>query len=173
MKRERKRPYHTRDLVLNELGYGSYTDYLASMVWKEIRRRVLLANSRTCKLCGRYATNVHHLSYALEVLLGQDDTQLVPLCRWCHEKIEFHPDGRKRSFTKVQKAYQDALPAPKELVLGRCDLCGGPAKKAKTRCRACMRKRKKRKTPGRSMPWVGFYHKARQARERLAERKKR
>lgn len=87
--------YEVRDSVLRRLGYASYSDYLRGTRWRLIRAHVL-ALRRRCILCGKPATDVHHLSYDQETLLGFRTHALAPVCRGCHKGIEFS-GGRKNS----------------------------------------------------------------------------
>ena len=69
-------------------GFDTYAAYLASDLWKAIRRRVLKKTPK-CQACEDRATLVHHRGYYLWVLRGETLTGLIPLCRTCHEHIEF------------------------------------------------------------------------------------
>lgn len=71
-----------------------YEAYLASKEWKAIRGRVLERDGYRCYDCGHKANQVHHLSYAPEVMAGNDDSQLMSLCRECHR--ERHPEKRRK-----------------------------------------------------------------------------
>lgn len=75
--------------ILRQLGFETYRDYLCSGLWGRIREKVLRLGNHQCKVCGCPAQCVHHKKYSLEVLQGEDLTQLVPLCNTCHESIEF------------------------------------------------------------------------------------
>lgn len=89
--------YAKRNSLLKKMGYASYGDYLASELWASIRRRAY-EKGRRCHLCltGTGEIHLHHTSYALNVLNGQDITSLVPLCAKCHNRIEFGPNNIKR-----------------------------------------------------------------------------
>ena len=117
---KRKRPdrlysgmdYQSRNLVLRELGFASYKDYLQSDLWKELRVKVYAAKGRTCYLCGSPATELHHNRYHLNDLKGRKIRFISPICRKCHEGIEFK-DGKKstvaeaaRNFRKRHKAFR-------------------------------------------------------------------
>jgi hypothetical protein len=77
------------------LGYRTYRDYLQSDLWKSIRDKVLAKYRHRCIKCGGQASQVHHRSYHIDVLMGHDIRSLVPMCRNCHEGIEFGRDGSK------------------------------------------------------------------------------
>jgi hypothetical protein len=85
-----------RETILARLGYGDYESYLAGPLWQKIRRRVLKHDGSICARCGDRATQVHHLAYTEAVLKGEDDSQLVSVCKPCHEKVEFDDDRRGR-----------------------------------------------------------------------------
>lgn len=65
-----------------------YNTYRASLLWKEIRSRVLSRANRQCVGCDSEATQVHHRDYRPRVLAGEDLKPLVPVCRSCHDAIE-------------------------------------------------------------------------------------
>jgi hypothetical protein len=87
--------YQQRDGVLSEMGFPSYREYLRSPLWKSIWRKVLNRDGNRCHVCGKWAIQVHHLSYERNVLLGDDLSQLRSICRGCHKRIEFTPEGNK------------------------------------------------------------------------------
>lgn len=97
--------YGDRTKVLSLLRFDSYLNYLASDLWRAIRKRVMDLHSSECLLCDAIAECVHHMTYTHEVLLGKRLNQLIPLCKACHKKIEFCPDGKKRSMKEMQQAY--------------------------------------------------------------------
>ncbi len=78
------------------LGFRWYSDYLKSDLWRRTRTRVLWRDNRKCQLCGRKATQAHHLSYHIEVLAGDNLKPIMAMCRQCHKEIEFDESGRKR-----------------------------------------------------------------------------
>ena len=81
--------------VLKDLGYSDYSDYLAGIVWANIRERVLKLHKSRCTICGRNATTIHHREYTEEVLRGIDITSLEPLCWDCHNRVEYDKYGEK------------------------------------------------------------------------------
>jgi hypothetical protein len=81
--------YGQRNALLRELGFATYADYLASERWSNIREVVLKRDQWICTGCGDRATQVHHHSYAREVLLGSNLRPLSAICRRCHQQIEF------------------------------------------------------------------------------------
>ena len=71
-----------------------YDDYLASRVWRERRtawREAFVADVGApprCAVCDAQwslADDLHHLDY--QRLGHEEDTDLLPLCRHCHELI--------------------------------------------------------------------------------------
>lgn len=81
-------PYRYRNLALRKIGFESYADYLNSPLWREIRQKVL-DKSRECYVCGGAATQCHHASYSRRVLKGLKLDRIFPICRFCHQQIEF------------------------------------------------------------------------------------
>jgi 5-methylcytosine-specific restriction endonuclease McrA len=87
-----------------------YRQYLKSTHWQQLRRRILARDHYTCTDCGATEVlQVHHLCYRpfLEDAL---DSDLVTLCKGCHElrhrkpvwvkkaKVSFgHLDEKRRS----------------------------------------------------------------------------
>ena len=98
-KRRNKRPirsYVDRKEVLGEVGYGSYQEYLQSEQWTTIRKEKLERFPK-CLLCNRKSSQVHHMAYTPDVLLGLCNNLLVALCDECHRSIEFDSEDKKRS----------------------------------------------------------------------------
>lgn len=83
------RPYELR-----RLGFDNYRQYLASDLWKTIRRRVLERDGNLCATCGKEARHVHRRSYEYAALSGDSIDNLVSLCGGCHFSIELR-SGRK------------------------------------------------------------------------------
>lgn len=81
--------YADRNRLLVELGYPSYKAYLCSTLWNSIRSQVIAQARRECWVCGFTAKNVHHRSYSRAALLGDDEADLVALCKECHNCIEY------------------------------------------------------------------------------------
>ena len=93
--------YKERNKMLKELGYNSYDDYRASITWTRIKGKILGIDTK-CAICDKPNCVTHHRSYSKEVLLGEDMTQLIPLCRECHKDVEFFKDGSKRMMDEVE-----------------------------------------------------------------------
>jgi 5-methylcytosine-specific restriction endonuclease McrA len=71
--------------------------YLRSKEWAKIRRRVLERDGKLCRRCGGKASQVHHRSYAEEVMQGKDDEQLASICEGCHHVITLDEVGVDRN----------------------------------------------------------------------------
>jgi len=110
--------------------WKSYEHYRRSSLWqKEIKPRILKRDNYQCQRCkGKpiqdeygdydYFLEVHHRSYAIEVMYGLADQYLVTLCEGCHHQVEFDEQGRKRSHQDKERvlAEQDTrtdFPEPK------------------------------------------------------------
>lgn len=112
--RERKQKkelgYKLRQAVLERCGFSSYTEYLSSELWKDIRGRVLQRDERKCQACGHRATQVHHLSYGDVTIRGDKLDRLTSLCGACHRSVEFKGSGKKqkkRPFGRTKKALKN------------------------------------------------------------------
>lgn len=112
MKRNDGMSYSSRNRALKGLGFASYREYLASPLWADIKRRVYREQGDACWLCGGQATQLHHNRYHRKDLLGKRTRFIKPICRPCHESIEFRPDGKKRwvrssaeEFARRRKAF--------------------------------------------------------------------
>lgn len=87
--------YRTRSRDLRAIGFKSYEEYLRSDLWAAIRRRVFKEISDKCAACNAPASEVHHRDYRPDMLRGHYIADLVPLCRTCHNYIEFTDAGAK------------------------------------------------------------------------------
>ncbi len=97
----RKQYAQRNRLIRTHCGFDTYAAYLASDLWKSIRRSVLKADKATCRCCGRNATEVHHIRYTVKNLTGKSRKHLISICRECHEAIEF-VGATKLSPTQVE-----------------------------------------------------------------------
>lgn len=142
-----KQNYQDRNRVLREIGYPSYTDYLASALWESIKQRVYAMKGANCFLCEKKATVVHHRGYGREVLVGTNLSPLVPLCFLCHEKVELksfskekrtlaESQGRFNALLKRRKFGTKKLPPEERKELpGYCSVCGFKARKGARFCK--------------------------------------
>src|SRR4051812_29579299 len=91
MSREALRVYRQRLRALRALGFPDYQTYLESPLWRQIRARVLQAAGRRCCACpAEGCAQVHHESYSLAVLAGEDDSKLHVVCDACHERAHHY-----------------------------------------------------------------------------------
>ncbi len=98
--KRKKRPTHqTRHFA----GYATYSEYLKSDLWLDLRERVLDLHNRTCGMCRGVATQVHHRHYGIRTLLGKTLVHLFPVCGKCHVGIEFDSFGKKRSAKQAEE----------------------------------------------------------------------
>lgn len=101
MSRKRKKKiggwsiYSERDKMLLELGFPSYSAYLASELWQSIRTRVFKQRGRECFGCGKFAVSVHHNKYTRDNLSGRRISNLFPVCHQCHKDVELK-DGKQK-----------------------------------------------------------------------------
>jgi len=85
--------YPARDRLLRLMGYESYSQYLASALWRRIREAALARDGGKCR-CGSPATQVHHKNYNLLTLQGECLSGLVSVCGGCHYGAEFSKYGK-------------------------------------------------------------------------------
>lgn len=77
-----------------------YRKYLLSETWKQKRKKILDRDENRCQICGaKDDLIVHHLTYDFSYNLGDEpDSNLVTVCRMCHEDIH-----------EVEKRYVDSV----------------------------------------------------------------
>lgn len=85
--------FRDRERNLKTIGFKSYYAYINSMYWKRIRDAVI-QKYKKCVRCGEPATEVHHTSYNIKVLTGQNMHCLQAVCRDCH-RYGHTPNGPK------------------------------------------------------------------------------
>ncbi len=105
--------YALRDVNLLTMGYTDYGSYLKGELWSGIRKRAYATNGDRCKICKKAAEVIHHQSYELAVLKGEDLAPLKPLCHICHDLVEIDGDGKKRTFHQATLEYWRLCPADK------------------------------------------------------------
>ncbi len=86
------------------------SEYLASSLWRRIKRRVLNRDAHTCQLCGGRGTVVHHRSYAREVMEGKDDALLTTVCDHCHHRVHFTECGARRTAAESEDYLRSLQP---------------------------------------------------------------
>ena len=89
--------------LLKELGYNSYRDYLAGIVWANIRDKAFQVKGERCVICNRHATVLHHRAYTEEVIRGTDVSLLEPLCWDCHNQVEYDKYGHKETLCDANR----------------------------------------------------------------------
>ena len=124
--------YRLRSQSLVDAGFASYDEYLASDLWSVIRARVMERDGHKCYACHRPCRCVHHITYGIEVLLGNRDDQLISLCGGCHKYIEFIGDRKLSCANTILE----------KLIMRVRSICGGGAAKGAARrlmprCRHC------------------------------------
>ena len=67
-------------------GNPVYDRYIHSSSWREKADARLESDGYICQVCGKAATDVHHLTY--DRFGHEDQGDLVSLCRRCHNKAE-------------------------------------------------------------------------------------
>lgn len=100
--------YSSRNQNLLNLGFPDYAAYLASDLYRGIRRRVLADRNHQCVCCGQEATQVHHERYTVADLLGETIDFLQAICVRCHEDVE--RDGKhKRPMSSACRRLQQLI----------------------------------------------------------------
>ncbi len=79
--------YAERSCSLRSLGFKTYSEYLDSELWQSIRKRVFRDKGRKCFKCKKPASQIHHPSYAVDVMKGDNIEPLKPVCNKCHAAI--------------------------------------------------------------------------------------
>lgn len=67
-------------------GNPAYDKYIHSAGWRRKAGQRLEMDGHVCQVCGREATEVHHLTY--DRFGNEEMNDLVSLCRECHKKAE-------------------------------------------------------------------------------------
>jgi hypothetical protein len=99
--------YNQRNVNLEEINLGSYSDYLNSPIWHFIRNQ-LLSTCKFCFCCTNGSSQIHHMEYSKEALLGLKSNVLIPICDDCHKFIEFS-DGIKNSLEEANRKLQSII----------------------------------------------------------------
>ena len=95
--------YIDRNNRLSWLGYTSYREYLASDQWQEIRGKKLDMQPK-CVACDSQASQVHHMDYFDNTLLGLCMGAMASLCEECHELFHnvLRTNGEPNLFSKIK-----------------------------------------------------------------------
>lgn len=72
--------------LLRQAGYRSFSQFMRSPKFANIRKRVLVASKNLCAHCGRPAYLVHWLEFTLANLRGSDLRGIDAVCRRCLEE---------------------------------------------------------------------------------------
>ena len=107
--------YWERNSIVRLLGFRTYTEYLESDIWEDIRVDVL-TSATECVACDRRPTQVHHEEYTRENLSGASLEFLHGICRRCHYEIEFTPTGRKRTLERANSKLRQLVTRKSKLV---------------------------------------------------------
>jgi hypothetical protein len=87
-----------QDQAARRLGYCDYNHYRKSSLWRDIRKRILERDERTCRCCWiARAKQVHHRTYSDDVMRGKNDAELHSVCQPCHELIHYAGDRWRES----------------------------------------------------------------------------
>lgn len=104
-----------RDRICQLLEYADYEAYWVSRFWKRIRLRILKRDCRLCLKCGGRAGQVHHRTYTVDVMKGENDSQLVSVCDGCHAVIHRDDFNNERlpdewELVLLQKDFRNNFP---------------------------------------------------------------
>lgn len=95
--------YQNRETNCKALGFMSYKAYLKSELWSSIRARKFGESGGICFKCGQHADAVHHSSYGLETLKGNDTSKLHAVCNGCHSEMEYFKNGDKAAIYQTMR----------------------------------------------------------------------
>lgn len=62
-----------------------YARYLRSAKWRTKQQSIMKRDGYKCRLCGKRATMVHHLTYAR--IFNEQPYDLVAICKSCHDLL--------------------------------------------------------------------------------------
>lgn len=81
---------------------GKYKDYLKTLWWEKRKEAYYELNPRRCYACKRKSMiDLHHCDYSR--LLREKDSDLIPLCRKCHEAV--HKLEKENELIKLKEAH--------------------------------------------------------------------
>lgn len=98
---------------VRRLGYSSYSEYLRSSHWEDVKRRYRASKlPKKCYICGDTKYELHHRTY--KNMGSERLMDFVPLCRKCHGGIhQYIRDNSHKSrlnlwsATKMYKKFVD------------------------------------------------------------------
>lgn len=94
-----------RQDALDKLGFDDYGSYLRSALWSAIRRRVYVRADGRCEACGEQPPeNIHHWSYSVATLQGEQLKHLEAVCKPCHDQFHEVPAPVEKQRTAKQKS---------------------------------------------------------------------
>lgn len=125
--------YQLRNAILSDLGFFSYQAYLLSKQWQNIRKKSLEKFDGKCFICSQKATEVHHSDYTIGNLSGKTIEDLWPVCRTCHERLEFDINGNRRNLDDVVRDLKWYIKRKSSVNKGYCCKCNKKIKKLKNR----------------------------------------
>lgn len=71
-----------REVRLRELGYDTYSAYLSSSAWRDVKARYRASDLPQICMCGETKVQLHHTTYER---VGREELEdLIPLCHDCH-----------------------------------------------------------------------------------------
>lgn len=110
--------YSQRDIILKNIGFHNYNDYLDSSLWEEIRRKFYRERGDTyCFLCREHGNVIHHYDYTYDNLQGNSFSGMYLLCHTCHEDVEFDKQGKKLQLIEQQERFRELADKNGRLVL--------------------------------------------------------
>jgi len=89
--------------IRRERRKAEYQEYMRSDEWAELRLNILNRDNHSCLCCGKIAWQVHHRSYADNVMAGNDWSKLASMCGRCHRRIHFEESGERVKKSDVEK----------------------------------------------------------------------
>lgn len=92
-----------RTRALLAIGFSSYDSYLASPLWRGIRRRAFATHGKRCHRCGEKASGIHHRDYSRVTLTGASVAALVPVCDACHQWASVDSAGNLRQLSETNR----------------------------------------------------------------------
>lgn len=68
-------------------GKDGYKKYLNTKWWSKRKEQFYKNHEKICFCCSEKSSNLHHINYSR--LLKEKDSDLVPLCKACHENVHY------------------------------------------------------------------------------------
>lgn len=101
-----------QNLVSNKGWWKAYVNYLSSKSWQEKREKRLIIDIKECRLCGSQDDlQIHHKPTAYKKIPHENVfTDLITLCKICHEVITSSIRQRRYSDRQINPHYMDENP---------------------------------------------------------------